>query len=271
MSKILILTNHSYMLYQFRRELIQTLMREHEVVLSMPFVGHEEDFMAMGLRCIETAVDRRGINPAKDLTLFAAYRRILKQEKPDLVITYSVKPNIYGGWACLLAGVPYCANVQGLGTAFQKKGLAQIVSAMYTTALTGAKTVFFENQGNANEFLRRRIIPREKVTILNGAGINLKSYPVRDYPENDRMRFLYLGRIMAEKGVGELFEAMRRLHDELGDAVALDLVGFYDDEACQAQAEALVRDGSTVTLQFDLNTAEGTSLIEGAAASIRLL
>lgn len=246
MSKILILTNHSYMLYRFRTELIQALMKDHEVILSMPFVGHEEDFKAMGLRCIETEVDRRGIDPRRDLKLFAFYRRLLREEKPDMVITYSIKPNIYGGWACILAGVPYCANVQGLGTAFQKKGLAQMVTMMYKTALLKAKTVFFENQGNANEFLARYIIPTEKVTVLNGAGINLDNYPLMPYPENDRVHFLFLSRLMVEKGVGELLTAMKRLHDELGDRVVLDLVGFYDDDACQAQAEALVKEGIAV-------------------------
>ena len=246
MGKILILTNHSYMLYRFRTELIQRLMKDHEVVLSMPFVGHEEDFMAMGLRCIETEVDRRGINPKRDMKLFAFYRTLLRQEKPDMVITYSIKPNIYGGWACMLAGIPYCANVQGLGTAFQKKGLAQIVTMMYKTALLKAKTVFFENQGNADEFISRHIIPAKKVTVLNGAGINLEAYAAKAYPENDRVRFLYLGRLMAEKGVGELLTAMKRLHEELGDKVALDLVGFYDDEVCKAQAEELVEAGVAV-------------------------
>ena len=244
MSKILILTNHSYMLYRFRTELIRELMRDHEVVLSMPFVGHEEDFMAMGLKCIETEVDRRGINPKRDLKLFAFYRKLLKAEKPDMVITYSIKPNIYGGWACQMLGIPYCANVQGLGTAFQKKGLAQVVTVMYKTALLKARTVFFENQGNANEFLDRRIIPAKKITILNGAGINLEAYTLQPYPENDRVRFLYLGRLMAEKGVGELLTAMKRLYGELGDRVALDIVGFYDDEACQAQAEELIAMGA---------------------------
>lgn len=246
MSKILILTNHSYMLYRFRTELIQTLMRDHEVVLSMPFVGHEEDFMAMGLRCIETEVDRRGINPKRDLKLFNFYRSLLKAEKPDMVITYSVKPNIYGGWACMLAGIPYCANVQGLGTAFQKRGLAQIVTVMYRSALLKARTVFFENQGNSNEFISRHIIPQRKVTVLNGAGINLETHPYVPYPENDRVYFLYLGRLMAEKGVGELLRAMKRLHTEMGDRVVLDLVGFYDDEACQAQTEELVKAGIAV-------------------------
>ena len=202
--------------------------------------------MAMGLKCIETEVDRRGINPKRDLKLFAFYRKLLKAEKPDMVITYSIKPNIYGGWACQMLGIPYCANVQGLGTAFQKKGLAQVVTVMYKTALLKARTVFFENQGNANEFLDWHIIPKKKITVLNGAGINLDAYKVQPYPENDRVRFLYLGRLMAEKGVGELLTAMKRLYEELGDRVALDIVGFYDDEACQAQAEELIGMGAAV-------------------------
>ena len=243
--KILIITNHSYMLYRFRRELIQALMQDHEVVLSMPFVGHEEDFQAMGLRCINTDVDRRGINPKTDLKLFNAYRRLLKQEKPDMVITYSIKPNIYAGLACSMAGIPFCANVQGLGTAFQRKGLALFVTALYKTALRKAKTVFFENEGNVKEFLDRKIIPQEKITLLSGAGINLESYPLKPYPENEALHFLYLGRIMKEKGIDELFEAMRRLHGELGSRVILDLVGFFDDDY-EAQVNQLVADGIAV-------------------------
>lgn len=243
--KILIITNHSYMLYRFRRELIEELMKDHEVVLSMPFVGHEDDFQAMGLRCIHTEVDRRGINPKTDMKLLMNYRKLLKDEKPDMVITYSIKPNIYGGLACAAMGIPYCANVQGLGTAFQRKGLAQFVTMLYKLAMGRAKTVFFENQGNAREFLDRRIIPAEKITVLNGAGINLAEYPLQPYPENDRVRFLYLGRIMEEKGIGELFTAIRRLHDEMGDKVALDLVGFFDDDY-KEQVDALVADGIAV-------------------------
>mgnify|MGYP005892884159 CR=1 FL=1 len=88
MSKILIMTNHSYMLYRFRLELIQEMRKAHEVVLSMPFVGHEEDFQALGIRCIQTEVDRRGMNPKTDFRLFLTYRELLKAERPDMVITY---------------------------------------------------------------------------------------------------------------------------------------------------------------------------------------
>lgn len=246
MSKILIITNHSYMLYRFRLELIQELRKNHEVVLSMPFVGHEEDFQALGIRCIETNVDRRGLNPKRDWNLFHTYRTLLKTERPDLVITYSIKPNIYGGLACRMAGIPYCANVQGLGTAFQRKGLAAFVTALYKVALGKAKTVFFENQANAAEFRRRGILPAGKETVLPGAGINLERYPYMPYPEHDSVHFLYLGRIMKEKGMDELFAAMRRLHETCGSKVVLDLVGFYDDETYKEQVSRLVADGIAV-------------------------
>lgn len=246
MSKILILTNHSYMLYRFRLELIQALMKSHEVVLSMPFVGHEEDFQALGLRCIETDIDRRSINPATDLKLFHTYQRLLKEETPDLVITYSIKPNIYGGLACRIAGVPYCANVQGLGTAFQRKGLAQFVTVLYKLALGKARTVFFENRENAEEFCRRGILSAEKETVLPGAGINLERYSYVPYPENKAIHFLYLGRIMKEKGMDELFAAMRRLREKFGAGMVLDIVGFYDDEGYKAQVDQLVAEGIAV-------------------------
>ena len=197
--KILILTNHSYMLYRFRKELIEELMKNNEVILSMPFVGHHEDFINMGLHCIETKMERRGINPFTDLSLMNFYKKMLKEEKPDLVITYSIKPNIYGGLMCSKLKIPFYANVQGLGTAFQTKGLAQFVTLLYKTAFKKVQTVFFENQVNADEFTSRKIIQPEKETVLNGAGINLEIYNYQPYPHNKPPRFLYLGRIMKEK------------------------------------------------------------------------
>lgn len=244
MKKILIITNHSYMLYQFRRELIGELMKEHEVVLSMPFVGHEEDFKAMGLRCIETDVDRRGINPKTDLNLLKTYYQMLKEEKPDLVITYSIKPNVYAGLVCGMLKIPFCANVQGLGTAFQKPVLAQFVTLLYKLAFRKVQTVFFENEGNAEEFRRRKIILAEKQKVLPGAGVNLEYYAYQPYPKNDVVHFLYLGRIMKEKGMDELFSAVKRLKAE-GYEFVLDLVGFFEDEY-KAQVEELQEQGIAV-------------------------
>lgn len=241
--KYLIVTNHSYMLWRFRKELIAELQRTGEVVISTPFVGHEDDFRAMGCRLIETQLDRRSINPKTDLKLYRFYRTLIRTERPDLVVTYSIKPNIYASYACKKCGVPYCVNVQGLGTAFQKPLIAQLVTVMYRKALKKARTVFFENESNAQEFLNRRIIPKTRVTVLKGAGINLEEYPLRPYPsEADGVRFLYLGRIMKEKGMDELFEAAQTLKKKYGDAVRFDLVGFFED-AYKDTVERLSEEG----------------------------
>ena len=229
--KFLIITNHSYMLWQFRKELIERLLQKGEVVISTPFVGHEEDFKALGCRCIETEMERRGKNPIKEYKLFRFYRRLLISEKPDLVITYSIKPNLYAGFLCRWKKIPYCTNVQGLGTAFQSKKMAAVASFLYRTALKKAKTVYFENRGNADVFTNRKILSPEKITLLSGAGVNLEQYPYKPYPsEKEGIHFLYLGRIMREKGMDELFAAARRLKGEYGEKVHFDLVGFFEDD-----------------------------------------
>lgn len=241
--KYLIITNHSYMLWQFRKELIAELQKYGEVVISMPFVGHEEDFKAMGCRCIETAIDRRGINPMTDIKLYVFYKKLLKAEKPDMVITYSIKPNVYAGFACRQMKIPYCVNVQGLGTAFQKEPVASIVTMMYRIAVKKAKTVFFENEANATEFVKRKIMPANRQILLHGAGVNTAYYKQQPYPSEEKsIHFLFLGRIMKEKGVDELFEAAKRIRNKYKDQVSFDLVGFFEDEYKEV-VEQMEKDG----------------------------
>lgn len=228
--KYLVITNHSYMLWQFRRELLAELLGRGEVVVSTPFAGREHELTELGCRLIETDVDRRGINPAKDIALLRKYRRIIRNEKPDAVITYSIKPNIYGGIAAASAGLPYYVNVQGLGSAFTNKALVPIVSSMYRFALRKANAVFFENSGNLDTFVSKKIISQDKTVLLPGAGVDIDFYPKRAYPsEKDGIRFLFVGRIMKEKGVNELFSAAERLKAELGDRVCFDVAGFFED------------------------------------------
>lgn len=244
--KYLIITNHSYMLWQFRREVIAALLERGEVIISTPFVGHEDDFSAMGCRCIETKFERRSVNPLHELRLFQTYKKLLKQERPDMVLTYSIKPNIYAGLACRRNKTPYCVNVQGLGTAFQSSGIAKVATVLYKAALRDAKAVFFENTENAAEFVRRNITPADRQIVVPGAGVNLDHFSCTPYPpEKDGIHFLFLGRIMREKGVDELFEAARRLKQQFGDQVVLDLVGFFEDEY-KASVDRLVQDGVAI-------------------------
>ena len=151
--------------------------------------------------------------------------------------------------------------MQGLGTAFQKKGLAQFVGLLYKTAFRKVKAVFFENQGNAQEFVKRRLVDKNKIIVLNGAGVNLEHYGYVSNPRmenneeesNRKFHFLYLGRIMKEKGIDELFTAMRRLHAEYGDKVVLDIVGFFEDEYKDV-IEKMVEDGIAVFHGFQEET-----------------
>lgn len=236
--RFLIITNHSYMFWRFRRELTAELLKRGEVVISTPFVGHEDDLKKMGCRCIETKMERRSLVPHQELGLFCFYRKLLLQEKPDLVITYSIKPNIYAGFLCRWLGIPYVVNVQGLGSIFQKEFTAELASVLYRGAVKNASAVFFENTSSAELFHDRRIVPKDKEAVLNGAGVNLDIYTEQPYPsEENGIHFLYLGRIMQEKGIDEILTAFLRLKTEYGDRVFLDLVGFFEDDYKQRITE----------------------------------
>lgn len=239
--KILILANYDVGLYQFRKELIQELLSQHQVVVSLPYGDLIPCLVDMGCQFIDTPVDRRGINPKTDLKLFARYRKLLREVKPDLVITYTIKPNIYGGMACRLAGIPYAANITGLGTAFQKSGaLRRLVVTLYKLALKKAKVVFFENCENLETLVSEHIVRREQCKLLNGAGVNLDQFTPAPYPtDTPPVHFLFMGRVMAEKGVDELFETMRRLRAD-GIDCTLDVLGNFEE-----RYEQKIRDGET--------------------------
>ena len=250
MKKIMIVTNHSYMLYRFRRELLSRLSEYSTITIATPFVGHEDDFRACGYTLVETPINRRGMNPVEDAKLIAQYRSLLKEVKPDLVITYSIKPNIYMGSLCAMHHIPYIVNVQGLGTAFESPRMAAVITPMYRYALRKAHAVIFENDGDAGVFVERNIVQRRNIRIMQGAGINLSEFAYHDYPDHDVIHFLYVGRIMKEKGCTELFDAAERLYAER--KFVLDIVGFYEDEYKQ-RVEDLVNKGIAVFHGFQEN------------------
>lgn len=228
--KILILANNDVGLYQFRQELIAELLKNHNVYISLPYGQLVEPLRKMGCKFIDTPVDRRGINPKTDFSLLLNYKKIIKKVKPDLVITYTIKPNIYGGLVCRFLKIPYAVNITGLGTAFQKQGtLRKLVTTMYKVSLKKAKVVFFENCENQQLFIDEKIVPENKTCLLNGAGVNLEHYSYQDYPmDTDEIRFLFVGRVMKEKGINELFKAMRMLR-KTGIKCTLDVLGGYEE------------------------------------------
>ncbi len=228
--KVLILANYDVGLYQFRRELIEELLKKNEVTISLPYGELVEPFKSIGCKFIDTKLDRRGIDPLKDYALYRKYKRILKQENPDLVITYTIKPNIYGGLACKRKSIPYAVNITGLGTAFQKDNLLRkFVVFMYKIALKKSKVVFFENIENKNIFENCGIILKEQSCLLSGAGVNLEHYKYLEYPEESKViHFLFVGRIMKEKGIEELFFAVKKLNEN-GYKCDLSVLGGFEE------------------------------------------
>lgn len=228
--KILVLANNDVGLYQFRRELLLKLLEQHKVYISLPDGDLVRSLELMGCTFIDTSVDRRGINPLNDFRLFMYYCKMLRNIKPELVITYTIKPNVYGGTACRVVHIPYAVNITGLGTAFQNPGaLRRLVTAMYKIALKGARTVFFENAENRRVLLDEHIVKASQTCLLNGAGVNLEHYAMTEYPADmGTIRFLFIGRVMKEKGVDELFAAMERLQcDHI--SCSLDVLGSMEE------------------------------------------
>ncbi len=229
--RVLILANMDIGLYKFRKELIEELLNQgHEVYISLPDGDLVRPFEKMGCGFIDTPLDRRGINPKTDFRLFQNYRKMVKKVNPDLVITYTIKPNIYGGIAARMAGKQYAVNITGLGTAFENAGMIRtVVINLYRFALKKAKVIFFENSSNRDELLSFGCCDKEKTVVLNGAGVNTETYAYLPYPNNDVVKFLFVGRVMKEKGIDELFSAMKRLIGE-GENCFLDVVGPFEED-----------------------------------------
>jgi len=231
MKKVLFLANGGNGFFRFRYELAERFSQEgYKMYASLPDDLYEKELREIGCESIYTPVDRRGINPVTDFKLLLAYLKILKKVKPDIVITYTIKPNIYGGIACRLKKIPMYANITGLGTAFQKDSLlSKIVTLLYKFALKKTKKVFFENIENRDILVGKKIIPAERTVCLNGAGVNLDKFVFSEYPaKTSETKFLFIGRIMQEKGIDELFYAAERLKEE-GYNISVDILGGYEE------------------------------------------
>ena len=231
MARILILANSDLGLYKFRKELIEELLIGNEVYISLPNGGYIKDLVHLGCKFIETRIDRRGVNPIKDVKLLIHYLKIVSQIKPDQVITYTVKPNVYGGIVCRIKKIPYAVNITGLGTTFHNEGaLKKIIVSFYKVACRKARVVFFENEENRQIFITNKIVKKENTYKLNGAGVSLEEYQFCDYPsDNNKIHFLFIGRVMREKGVDELFAVAKRIKDKY-ENVIFDIVGPFEDD-----------------------------------------
>lgn len=243
MSKILFLVNHATTLCHFRTELVDALLADgHEIVISSPYDPRLEPFREKGCELRDIPLSRHGTNPFLELRLIASYKQLLKDVRPDAVLSFTVKPNIYGAIACGRYGIPIMPNITGLGGALENGGIIRAVTlSLYRYAFRKTHAVFFQNTENLRFFQEHRIL-RGRHVLLPGSGVNLTRFTPLPYPPQDTLRFLFVGRLTAAKGIREYISAARALRETHAN-VAFHVCGACE-EGHRTLLEQAVQDGT---------------------------
>lgn len=211
--KIMALANRDFVLYNFRQELLDRLIKEDcEVYICLPDGPKIKKMIEAGCVHIPIGIDKRGKNPVKDLRLLHNYERICREIKPDLLLLYTTKVCIYGGIVAGHSGIPYLVNVSGLGTALDHKGpLQPLMIRLYRRACRHAECVFFQNTENQRFFCEHRIYKGKQI-LIPGSGVNLTKWKYLEYPGDvDGLEFLFAARLIKEKGIEEYLKCARQI------------------------------------------------------------
>lgn len=209
---ILISANAFWNIKNFRSALVDALVeRGWQVIIAAPDIDRDwvSDRQA---ESIDINVDRSGMNPVRDLALIANYRRLMSNYRPKYLLGFTAKPNIYGSIAARFSGVTSVPNVSGLGTAFIEPGpLSALVGVLYRIAFAKCPVVFFQNGDDSELFVRRKIVRPDQVRLVPGSGIDLDRFRPEPPVLSAAPSFLFIGRLLGDKGVREFVEAARQL------------------------------------------------------------
>ena len=241
--KILFLSNHFITLYSFRRELIQQLVDEgHKVYISMPADEQNKFFEDMGCAIIETPMERRGTNPVKDLQLVGSYKRIMKQVQPDIIFSYTVKPNVYGSMASNALHYKQVCNITGTGATFLKESvLSKIVRILYRVSLKKVYKVFFQNTGDRDYFIKHGMV-KDNYEILPGSGVNLEQHALTEMPEDKIVNFIFIGRVMGVKGIAQYLDCAKEIKTKHSNT-RFYIAGWNEEDKYKARVEEYSKAG----------------------------
>lgn len=247
--RILVLANHDAGLYKFRKELIDVLTEENDVYISAPQGDYSKKLSEQGCKLVDARIDRHGMNPVTDLKLFLHYRKLIREIRPDVALTYTIKPNIYGGMAAALYRIPYIMNITGMGAALENPGLLQrLVLLLYKLSAKKASCVFFQNSANRRFFHERKLLYGND-RLIPGSGVNLERFVYEEYPGGGETELLYIGRFLKDKGIYELLHAAEKVKERRDD-VRFTLIGFADEPNIQAQIDSFVEKGVVRCIPF---------------------
>ncbi len=213
--RIGLVLNTAWNIYNFRLGLVRALIAEgYAVVAIAPADSFVPQIEETGAKFIPLKqLSRKGVNPVKDWLLYRELYRIFQQEQLDAVLLYTIKPNIYGNWAARRAGIPSIATVTGLGYSFMKKGVVhQIVKRLYRSAFRKAERVAFQNRDDKALFENLRLCQPSQTLLIKGSGINTDYFqPLLKTIPSENFVFLFVGRLLYDKGVRELLQAAEKL------------------------------------------------------------
>jgi glycosyltransferase involved in cell wall biosynthesis len=229
--KVVISINSAWNIYNFRSGLVKALVDHgYDVVAIAPKDDYVPRLKSLGCTYVELPMDCNGTNPVRDLMLFFRYMALLRSIRPQAFLGYTIKPNVYGSLAAQTLRVPVITNIAGLGATFIKDSyLTKIVRGLYKVALKRSHHVFFQNADDRDLFVRSGLARGEASSLLPGSGIDISRYPAEPSIalEERRFRFLFVGRMLRDKGVEELVNAMRILRHQ-GELAECQLLGFVD-------------------------------------------
>lgn len=234
MKKVVILINDTTYAFNLRGAIIEKLIHEgFEVVIVGQLLKHQDKLKAMGAKLIGVETGRHGKNPFADLLLMQKYKKILRVEKPNVVLTYNIKPNVYGGMACQQLEIPYLPNITGLGTPVENPGkLQKLTIQLYKIGVAGGACIFFQNEDNRAFFEQHYMLrANARTRVLPGSGVDLTKHPMLPWPEDKIVHFLFAARVMKEKGIDLFLAAARKFASE---NVIFDVCGACDDEKYQS-------------------------------------
>jgi len=229
--KIAIVLNTSWNIYNFRLGLIQSLLKKgHEVIAVAPYDDYSSKLTDLGCKYEKVTMDSRGANPIKDLGLSIELFRIYRRIKPDVILHFTIKPNIYGTFAARLLGIPTINNVCGLGTVFLNRGIVSFIAKMmYKVAFRYPNKVLFQNDQDRNLFINENLIEEDIAELVPGSGINLNKFIPSALPENKKFTFLLISRLIHDKGIVEYVEAIKELKNR-GHEAEFQVLGAIDEE-----------------------------------------
>lgn len=228
---VLILVNHEIVVYNFRKELVERLLKDgHRVIISSPVGEKINELVELGSEHDEVEMNRHGINPLEERKLLKYYESLMEKYKPDIVFGYTIKPNIHGAMAAKKYNIPFIANITGLGTAVENPGILQkITIQMYKIAFSKIQTIFFQNKENRQFFIDNNIAI-EKHKLLPGSGVNLDHFYLQEYPStDDTIEFAFISRIMKEKGIDQYLEAAEYITKKY-PSTRFHICGFCEEE-----------------------------------------